>query len=310
MSGDDWSDREIDDGGRGNRAVDREIERLKSRYRRHAEELSRLAASAPTKALARKYSDLIGDINRSILSLDDPGALASLSSSEQPILSDPNPTEPMPPSGRSPSEVPLRTEPGRVAIEPEPNALGRIVLILFMALILMSLLAFFVWKYGGEPRAEPAPTMPAATAEASPEPVPTPDLTISPEAQDFGIVYKGTRVAKPFEVTNHSDRDLTIEVERSECRCLWFDYARQIPAGGTITLTVAVDGGLATPGLVSEAVVITSTEQPRVATGGVAGVPVPRFFRFACTIATPEKMTSIPMIAFAVIFSSRISQPR
>jgi len=264
MSSDDWSDREIDEGGRGNRSVDREIERLKSLYRRHAEELSRLAKSAPTKALARKYSDLIGDINRSILSLDDPGGLASLSSSERPILSDPNPTEPMPPSGRSPSEVPLRTEPGRVAIEPESNPIGRIVLILFLAIVLMSLLAFFVWKYGGETRTESAPAEGPAT-EVSAAPIQAPDLTISPAAQDYGIVYKGTRVAKPFEVTNNSDRDITIEVERSECRCLWFDHPQQIPAGGTITLTVAVDADLAAPGLVSEAVVVSTTDQPRVA---------------------------------------------
>jgi hypothetical protein len=272
MSNGDWSDRELDDGGRGERAVDREIERLKAVYRQHADALAALASSAPTKALARKYSELIGDINRSILGLDDPGALARRSTSERPLP----PPEPAvaatpPPASKSPrsvSNIPLRTAPGVYAADAvsEKSAIGRIALILGLAIILICVLAFFVWRFGGEPRTEPEPAVEVTSPEPSAASAPLPGLRVSPEAQDYGVVYKGTRVAKSFEIANTRDSDLTIEIERSECRCLWFDHPQVVSAGGTVQLTIAVDGDLAPPGLLSEAVVISTKEPPRQAT--------------------------------------------
>lgn len=264
MSNEDWSQRELDEGRRGDRAVDREVERLKSVYRQHADALAKLSASAPTKALARKYSDLIGDINRSILGLGDREASVSRQEPERPV--DPSISPPSP--RRSVSDVQLRTEPGRVVpgTEPEPSAVGRIVLILGMAIVVICLLAFFVWRFAGEPRTEPRAddVTPGATASNPAEATaPLPGLRIAPQAQDYGVVYKGTRVAKSFEISNTSDREFTIEVERSDCRCLWFDYPKLVPAGGNVTLTVAVDGGLAEPGLLSEAVLVSVNEPPR-----------------------------------------------
>jgi hypothetical protein len=163
------------------------------------------------------------------------------------------------------SDVRLRTEPGRVPLEPEPSAFGRIALILGMAIIVISLLAFFVWKFGGEPRSEDGNPPPAA-ARATAEAPPVPPLSARPEAQDFGVVYKGTRAAKTFQVHNNTDGDMTIELERSRCQCLWFDYPKRIPAGESISISIAVDGDRAPSGLVSEAVVIVSTQPPRFAT--------------------------------------------
>lgn len=278
MSDEDWSHREIDDGSsRGGRAVDREIERLKTVYRQHADALASLAASAPTKALARKYSDLIGEINRSILGLDDPGALARRSTaerahppSEPPRARPPSPSRP-PAVAAAASEVKLRTEPGSypVVVESEAGALGRIVLILGLAILVIAVLAFFVWKFGDAPSTKGSPaevSKPVPSVTDVPASAPLPGLEVSPQVQDFGVVYKGTRVARAFEITNTSDRDLTIEIERSECRCLWFDHPPMIPAGGKVALTIAVDGGLAEPGLVSETVVISMKEPPRRAT--------------------------------------------
>jgi hypothetical protein len=268
MSNEDWSERELDEGRPGDRAVDREVERLKSVYRQHADALAKLAASSPTKMLARKYSDLIGDINRSILSLEDPETAASRKTYEQPV--EPSPAQPPPvhSARRSVSDVQLRTEPGRYVpgAEPAPSAIGRIALILGMAIVVISLLAFFVWKFAGEPRTEhrvDEVTSDVTEPATSPVTAPLPELRVAPEAQDYGVVYRGTRVAKSFDVSNTSDRDITIEVERSDCRCLWFDYPKLVPAGGSVSLTVAVDAGLAEPGLLSEAVVISMNEPPR-----------------------------------------------
>jgi len=275
MSNEDWSDREIDDGGRGEKAVDREIERLKSIYRQHAEALSKLAASAPTKALSRKYSDLIGDINRSILGLEDPGALALRRTHDEPLPppgTPPGATSGRAPSDRSASDTRLRTEPGRLAVDTDTDqgAVGRIILILGMAIVVIGLLAFFVWRSARTPdEVPPAPAVSTAnTAPEEPGLSTTPEsaVRVTPEAQDFGVVYKGTRVAKPFEISNTSDRDVTIEVERSRCRCLWFDYPPVVPQGGKVELTVAVDGALAEPGLLSEGVVISTKEHPRETT--------------------------------------------
>lgn len=270
MSNEDWSDREIDDGGPGERAVDREIERLKSIYQHHADALAKLAGSAPTRALAKKYDELIGEINRSILGLEDPGAIALRRTHDRP-LETALPPEARPPARtspptRSPSDVRLRTEPGTLASDAgsDQSALGRILLILVMAIVVIGVLAFFVWKYGSQPRTEPSPSETVTVQDpGSTLAVSAPDLAISPEALDYGVVYKGTRVAKTFQVTNTTDREMTIEVERSKCRCLWFDYPKILPPGGSIELVVAVDGALAEPGLLSEGVVVSSKQPPR-----------------------------------------------
>ncbi len=269
MSNDDWSDREIDDGGA---AVEREIDRLKRVYQEHSTQLAKLASSAPTKVLARKYHDLIGDINRSILGLEDPSAIADRATHERPAP----PSTPSRPAPSVASEVRLRTEPGTHApdLDSGDSAFGRIALILGMAIVVIALLAFFVWKYGGEPRSDKAPAVQAiedSTAPGAEQPSaattpPRPALQATPEAQDFGVIYKGTRVAKSFDVTNNTDRNVTIQLERSKCRCLWFEYDGAIPAGGSVTVSVSVDGGRVEPGLLSEAIVITTRDAPRVAT--------------------------------------------
>jgi len=269
MSNDDWSDREIDAGGE---AVEREIDRLKGVYQEHSTQLAKLASSAPTKALARKYHELIGDINRSILGLEDPGAIAERSTHERPAP----PASPSRPAPSVASEIRLRTEPGTYAsdLDSGDSAFGRIALILGMAIVVIALLALFVWKYGGESRSdtEPAaqaseePIAPGATVSRAPATPPRPALQATPEAQDFGVIYKGTRVAKSFDVFNNTDRDVTIQLERSKCRCLWFEYDGAIPAGEKVTVSVSVDGGRAEPGLLSEAIVITTRDAPRVAT--------------------------------------------
>lgn len=277
MSNDDWSSREIDEGG----PADREMDRLRRLYRNHAETLSTLASSAPTRGLAKKYRELIGDVNRAIVGLDDPGAIVSMSSDERPILADPpepaSPSAPPPAAARPPvpssSGVKLdgQGEPYVMEVE-EDNSLTRIVIILSLAIVLIVVLALFVWKFGSDSRAETKEiSKPAAAVGVPDKPAAAqkvPAITASPEAQDFGVVYKSTRVAKTFEVFNNTDDDVTIEIERSNCRCLWFDYpnGRVIPVGGQLEISVAVDGSRASAGVLSETVVISTIEPPRVAT--------------------------------------------
>ena len=49
----------------------------------------------------------------------------------------------------------------------------------------------------------------------APKPLPVaPALTIDPRAHDYGTIRKGTRAVRQFEVMNHGDQPVTIDVER------------------------------------------------------------------------------------------------
>lgn len=274
MPGEDWSDREIDRGA----ALDREIDRLRGVYRDHAETLSKLAATSPSKQLARHYQELIAEINKAIVGLDevDPDAIGR-KSAERPAQ----------PSERAPAEPPRQPAPSTVAPPPERPVLSsytasattaesddgtvtRVALIIGLAIILLGVLALFVWKFSGARPvpattavAEPAVT-PATTGDAvapAPELRPPSPLSVTPQQQDFGIVAKGTNAVRTFEIVNRSKLAYTLEISRSKCRCLWYDPPKSLPAGGRGTLTVRVDGSRAPTGALAESVEISAKGQ-------------------------------------------------
>lgn len=283
MPDEGWSDREIDRGA----ALDREVDRLRGVYRDHAETLSKLASSSPSKQLARRYQELIADINKAIVGLDevDPDMIAR-KSVERPIVhaeSASRGASPQPPPSpfaserrEAPGDRPILSStfgaPVPVAENDEGTTL-RIVLIIGLAVVLLGVLALFVWKFSGErpeevqtgPAPSPAVAAPPPTEEpVTPalEPKPESPLAASPQQHDFGTIAKGTSAVGTFEITNRSKASLTLELSRSKCRCLWYDPPKRISAGGRGTLTIRVDGSRAPAGHLAETIEISGKGVP------------------------------------------------
>ena len=59
---------------------------------------------------------------------------------------------------------------------------------------------------------------------------------------------------------------MTIKAQRSQCRCLWFEYADTIPPQGSTTVTVTVDGSKARQGPLHETVQVVSKTDAAVTT--------------------------------------------
>lgn len=276
MPGEEWSDREIDRGA----ALDREVDRLRGVYRDHAETLSRLASTSPSKQLARRYQELIADINKAIVGLDDVDHdAAERRSGERPALppeeARPEPTPRAPEALRAAEQHPeperpvLSTYSAAAPAEGDDGTVMRVALIIGLAIVLLGVLALFVWKFSG---ARPAPTETAATETAvapppkeepvtpAPEPKPEPKslLGVSPQQHDFGSVAKGASAVRTFEITNRGKSPLTLEISRSKCRCLWYDPPKSLPPGGRGTLTIRVDGSRAPAGILTESVEISA----------------------------------------------------
>lgn len=281
MPDDDWSEREIDRGA----ALDREVDRLRGVYRDHAETLSRLAASSPSKQLARRYQEMITEINKAIVGLDgvDPEVIARKSSerpaqlpeSERPTREKPLPAPGVPiitPQKPENDERPVLSSytASATAAENDDGSVLRIVMIVGLAVVMIAVLGLFVWKFSGDRPAPAEPAKPAVVAEPpkdvpvtpAPEPNPASTLAVSPQQQDFGTVAKGTSEVRTFELVNRGTKPLTIEVARSRCRCLWYDPPKSLPAGGRGTLTVRVDGAKAPAGLLAESIEISAKGVP------------------------------------------------
>lgn len=261
---------------RGERA--REIEVLRQHYRQHREALARMTADAPTEHLAAEYQRLIVEIDR---------ALGKLNELEGGAATPPPP----PPSPR------LKTEPGMRPLVTSPIAedfgepltptdlpLGeeeprsRVPLILAAAIVALALIGWLIWRAssdrGNAPpliaengTSAPVSTAPDTAIEEAPLPAATVGaLAASPRSHDYGVIRKGTRATRQFEITNNSDDPISIEVARSTCRCLYYEHAPVIPPKAKETLTVTVDGAKAKAGELRETVKISKKKDASVAT--------------------------------------------
>jgi len=108
-----------------------------------------------------------------------------------------------------------------------------------------------------------------ATADTAPPPVttaPASVLKVTPALADYGVVRKGTRAVRQFEATNSGAAPLTIDVARSACHCLIYDYNGKtaIAPGAKETITVTVDGAKAKPGPLEEQVAIKDKKSSSV----------------------------------------------
>jgi hypothetical protein len=248
----------------------REIQALRKRYAEHRDALARLAADAPTERLAQGYARLRAEIDGAIAKIDE----IERGGSPSPASPTPYIPAPMEPITRPHPAAPelqvdqelLRPETGTMYEEPPQRRPIPPAVIVVALLALLALLGFFAWRYTGgqdgptiveEAGSEPA-AAPTTTAEPAPVIARAEVLSAVPAAFDYGVVRKGTRKSQRFSLTNNSAAPLNISVSRSQCRCLWFDHPKTIPANGKATLTVTIDGGRVAAGAVSEVVEITS----------------------------------------------------
>ena len=253
---------------RGERA--REIEVLRQHYRQHREALARMTMDAPTEHLATEYQRLIVEIDRAL------GKLNELEGGGAAI-------PPPPPSPKTePGMRPLAVSPIAEEVEPrrrtaelpvgEVEPRSRVPLILAAALIALALIGWLIWKASSD-RGEAAviaETDTNAVVSTAPDtaveepPAAASALAASPASHDYGVIRKGTRAVRQFEITNGSDEPMSVSVARSACRCLYYEHAPVIPPKAKETLTVTVDGAKAKAGELREVVKITKKNDPTV----------------------------------------------
>lgn len=246
---------------RGDRA--REIEMIRQQYRKHRDALSLMASDAPTERLAAEYRRLVNEIDNSFTKLDE--------LEKRGALPDTRPMVDSPP--------PVRTEPGSRPLIAPPvldssdemtaSTQTRLIAIVLGGLLVLGLIGWLIWRSSSAGRGRaPAVAEPAATTVTEPAVTPliVETLSAQPSTHDYGIIRKGTRAARQFEIANSTDTPITIQVERSECRCLYYDYANVVPPNGKETITVTVDGGKAKAGNLVESVRVSSKSDPSIAT--------------------------------------------
>src|SRR5205085_12056099 len=105
-----------------------------------------------------------------------------------------------------------------------------------------------------------------APAPVPPAPATAGVLKVMPSVADYGTIRRGTRAVRQFEVSNATAEPMTITVARSQCRCLYYDYAGKVPAKGKDTITVTVDGAKAKAGVLNETLEVAAKGVPAATT--------------------------------------------
>jgi hypothetical protein len=165
---------------------------------------------------------------------------------------------------------------------PQPGNAGRVLLLVGVVIIALALIGWLVWRASSNGSAatgtvteETATTATTDTATDEPETTTTAPatvaevaqpLSISPASRDYGLVRKGTRVTRQYEIANTSDEPLSITLARSACRCLYYEHAPVIPPKAKESITVTVDGAKAKAGTLRESIRVTSRSDPSAGT--------------------------------------------
>lgn len=274
---------------RGDRA--REIEILRQQYRRHRETLTALGGDAPTEHLAGEYARLIHGIDQSLRKLDE--LEGRVPPDTQPVIRTDAAGRPIgaAASAGSAEEDEFRrrpTEPGArhlvngpvvdmtAAEAASPNQASRLVLIVVAGVVVLAIIGWLLWRASGDRRG-PAivheqndtvvstTSAPDTVAPITPAPKPVAAaLAITPPAQDYGTIRKGTRAVRQFQITNTTNEPLTVQVTRSTCRCLYYDYVDKLAPGKKETITVTVDGAKAKAGTLHETLTVSSKSDPSI----------------------------------------------
>ena len=270
---------------RGDRA--REIEVLRQHYRTHRDALTRMIPDAPTEQLAAEYQRLVASIDASLRKLDELEGRGTASG-----------TVAVPPAAFAETQR-MGTAPGnRPLVSPQPvtdHGIGtydgpvdrpagngpRVLLMLVIGLAVLGVIGWLIWRASSDKKPAtqqvieqpPSTTNPdtASTAAGTIAPVAVAaSIKIAPEVADYGVIRKGTRAVRQFEITNLTSTPLSITVARSACRCLYYEYdakAKLAPKAKE-ALTVTVDGARAKAGALDESIAVTSKDDPN-ATGTI-----------------------------------------
>ena len=218
---------------------------------------------------------MLADVDQEIRELE-------LSSSQPPP---PPPQRTSPGSSRA-SEVesrPLVTTPDYDEVVTPGGGGGRVVLILGAALVALALIGWLIWRASSDrpvvektgtvveqptvaESSETTETAPATVVETDTVAPATRAVVVSPRQHDYGLVRKGTRVTRQFEITNNSEEPIAVTLARSQCRCLYYEYAGVIPPKAKESITVTVDGAKAKAGTLRETIKVTGKSDPTVGT--------------------------------------------
>ena len=256
----------------------REIEIMRAHYRRHRETLAKLIADAPTEHLANEYQRVIKDIDASMLKLDElegrgtapiPAAAPEARTTPERLKTD---------AGSRPLVTTAQPADDTYAYtQSDSDSRSRLTLIIVAAVVALALVAWLIWRASSDRRSPATGTVvdtstavPATSVTEEPPgtvaPVATATLAVSPRNVDYGTIIKGTRATRQVEVTNQGDQPVTIQVARSACRCLYYEYTGTIAPKGKETVTMTIDGAKAKAGALRESVKISAKSDPSIAT--------------------------------------------
>ncbi len=264
----------------------REIEKLRLHYRTHRDALTRLAGEAPSEQMAGEYQRMILLIDASIRKIDD---LETTATTVAPPVRGAVPFEAGPDSVTLHDDISARTtaadQPFEHAPEYDPASPGdgdngsRTLLIAVAAIVVMTVLGWLIWRSGtNDGRQTVARSETTQVVEAQPDPAatsPAPEAVVektgdglkaSPAVQDYGVIRKGTRATRQFEIRNMTRSAVNIKLARSACRCFYYEYSEAIAPNATETVTVTVDGAKAKAGALEESIVVSSKKDPAIQT--------------------------------------------
>lgn len=163
----------------------------------------------------------------------------------------------------------------------QPGNAGRVLLLVGVVILALALIGWLVWRASSKGPAdgtvveETATTTTTVTTSEEPETTTTAPATIAeaaqslevtPASRDYGLVRKGTRVTRQYEIANTSDEPMSITLARSACRCLYYEHAPVVPPRAKESITVTVDGAKAKAGTLRETIRVTSRSDPSVGT--------------------------------------------
>jgi len=249
----------------------REIDALRQQYTRHREALQKLIADAPTEHLSSEYRRLLGEVDAAMLKVDELGLTTGVTSG---VSARARTEAGMRPLVAPPSVI----DQGAVYDDVQRDSRSRLGLIAVAALIALAAIGWLIWKASSD-RKKPGDiveqtttattttvAVPATVAEETPATPTVADvISVTPPAADYGTIRKGTRATRQFEVRNGGEEPVTIQVARSACRCLYYEYRDLVPPKGKETVTVTIDGARAKAGALHETVKVTGKKDPSLA---------------------------------------------
>ena len=178
----------------------------------------------------------------------------------------------------TPGARPLVTTPDyEEPVAAQPGSGLNVLLIVGVAVLALAAIAGLIWWASSDRQAAPTTTTTAAVEETATETTatapatiaeaaPANGLAVAPASRDYGLVRKGTRVTRQFEIANNTEEPISINLARSACRCLYYEHAPVIPPKAKESVTVTVDGAKVAAGTLRETIRVTAKADPSIGT--------------------------------------------